>query len=56
MVWPLNGIRFMLKTGWEGNVPRVYGLPATYWERFYASYANVKRGWSWPLPLSQLDT
>jgi hypothetical protein len=31
----LNGVLFMLKTGW-GDPPRIYGLPASYWERFRA--------------------
>jgi hypothetical protein len=56
MVWALSGIRFMLKAGREGNVPRVYGLPATYWGRFCTSYEDGNRGRNWPLPLSQLDT
>ena len=52
----LNGILFVLKTGWPWeDVPRTYGAPATCWRRFSAWSHDGTWERLWRALLSQLD-
>ena len=52
----LNGILFVLKTGWAWTeVPRIDGSPATCWRRFRHWAADGTWEQIWRALLSQLD-